>query len=138
MSNLFFTPEAVNLASSVSGDVSGDVGAAVGAAGMLGVGIATGNPLMAANGALSALTFVYHRFLEPQPPPPPPSHTVAIPRVDGGAPYPLLFGTCRVRQPILAWNSPTIAWREVNQGDQVSGLYPAPTNNSYLYFMSQF
>lgn len=100
---------------------------------VVGVGLAaaTGNWMQAATLGLS---FIYHRFFEPPPPPPPPSHAVAIPRVDAGAPYPLLFGTCRVRQPVLAYAS-AIENLETNEGDGISGLYPAPTTNSYLYFM---
>ncbi len=50
-------------------------------------------------------SYVYHRWFAPQPPVPKPSDRIEIPRVDEGASIPLIYGKCRVRQPILAWAS---------------------------------
>jgi len=51
---------------------------------------------------LTVLTYVYHRYFESRP------YTEAIggrsPRIDEGAPMPLLYGRCRVRAPILVWH----------------------------------
>lgn len=46
-------------------------------------------------------TYAYHRWIEDHPSPRPSS--VGTPRVDEGAPVPLIYGNCRVRAPILAW-----------------------------------
>jgi hypothetical protein len=55
-------------------------------------------------GTLYALSYVYHRYIEHTPKPPrdamPP---LQAPTTEAGAAIPLVFGRCRVRQPILAW-----------------------------------
>lgn len=47
--------------------------------------------------------FVYHRYIEEKPETQRPAD-VSLPRVDVGAPVPLIYGRCRVRAPILAWS----------------------------------
>lgn len=46
-------------------------------------------------------TYAYHRWIEDHPSPRPVA--VNVPRVDEGAPVPLIYGKCRVRAPILVW-----------------------------------
>jgi hypothetical protein len=86
-------------------------------------------------GGLIAATWVYHRLFDTSPPVPPPQK-VQLPRTDAGAPYPLLYGQCRVKTPILAWASPVIAFHQAS-GDSIDGDYSAPTDR-YLYFMDMF
>jgi putative tail protein len=48
-------------------------------------------------------SWVYHRWIEDHPSAPkPPSLT--LPRVDEGTPLPLIYGTVRVRTPVLIWS----------------------------------
>jgi hypothetical protein len=47
--------------------------------------------------------YVYHRWFEDKPVVKPQPQEVSIPRVDEGAPIPIIYGQCRVRAPILAW-----------------------------------
>jgi hypothetical protein len=53
--------------------------------------------------AILAGTYVYHRWIEDHPGPPRPAD-ISVPRVDEGAPIPLVYGRCRVRSPVLAWS----------------------------------
>ena len=46
-------------------------------------------------------TFIYHRWIEDHPGLA--IDSVRVPRVDEGAPVPLVYGRCRVRAPIIAW-----------------------------------
>lgn len=57
--------------------------------------------LEAAVGLYLAGSFIYHRWIEDKPSPYP--NAIATPRIDEGAPVPLIYGKCRVRAPILAW-----------------------------------
>lgn len=51
-----------------------------------------------------AVEWVYHRwFEERQPKVKLPPQEYSLPRSDEGAPIPLIYGKCRVRQPVLAW-----------------------------------
>src|SRR5262245_11472386 len=45
--------------------------------------------------------FVYHRWIEEAPPPR--VGAMALPGTDEGVVIPLVYGTCRVRAPVLAW-----------------------------------
>lgn len=47
-------------------------------------------------------TYLYHRYIEDHPPPPVPAN-IQLPQVSEGSPVPLIYGRCRVRQPILVW-----------------------------------
>jgi hypothetical protein len=49
--------------------------------------------------------YIYHRWFADKPEPPPPDKYVKIPQMEEGANVPLIYGRCRVRKPILAWNS---------------------------------
>lgn len=55
--------------------------------------------------------FIYHRIqngdwpFPAQTPPNNPAQEITTPRTDPGAPYPLLYGRCRVKAPILAWTN---------------------------------
>lgn len=64
--------------------------------------------------ALASLAYTlgdwaYHRYIVEQPGKKRPEREIQIPRVDAGAPIPLVFGRARVRQPVLAWTGP-IVW----------------------------
>ncbi len=52
-------------------------------------------------GALVGL-YIYHRLTDPGPSKPR-GEGLKLPRIDDGAPYPLIYGRCRVRSPILVW-----------------------------------
>src|SRR5688572_18686996 len=56
-----------------------------------------------AYGSFLAGSYVYHRWFAPKPPKPKPANEISIPRVDEGSSFPLIYGRCRVRSPILAW-----------------------------------
>lgn len=58
-----------------------------------------------AYGSFLVANYVYHRWFAEEPPKPKPAGEIQIPRVDEGATYPLLYGRCRVRSPILAWHT---------------------------------
>lgn len=58
--------------------------------------------LLAVEGALILGDFVYHRWIEDKPPPLKPS-SLSVPSTAEGSVIPLLYGTCRVRSPVLAW-----------------------------------
>ncbi len=62
-----------------------------------------------AYGGFIAGSYVYHRWFAPKPPKPRPAASIEIPRTDEGAAYPLIYGTCRVRSPILAWAMTPVA-----------------------------
>lgn len=48
--------------------------------------------------------FIYHRYFDQGPADQPlPIEEIQLPRNDPGAPIPLLYGTCRVKSPILTW-----------------------------------
>lgn len=53
-------------------------------------------------GAIIAGEWVYHRYFEDQPAPQS-VNQIQIPRVDDGAPYPIVYGTVLVKSPVLAW-----------------------------------
>jgi len=59
-------------------------------------------PLIIAAAILGG-TYVYHRWIEDHPSPPRPAD-INVPRVDEGAPIPLVYGRCRVRSPVLVWS----------------------------------
>jgi hypothetical protein len=48
---------------------------------------------------------IYHRWFGEELPEKTPPQEVSIPRVDDGAPVPIIYGRCRVRAPILAWHA---------------------------------
>lgn len=48
-------------------------------------------------------SYLYHRYLADQPDGPKSAKEIELPRTEEGAPMPLIYGQCRVRQPILAW-----------------------------------
>lgn len=52
--------------------------------------------------ALLLGSYVYHRWIEPHPPAPQP-WGVTVPQTAQGSVLPLLYGTCRVRAPVMAW-----------------------------------
>jgi len=54
-------------------------------------------------GTILAGLWAYHRWVDPQPGPKA-ATGVAKPAVEVGAVLPLLYGTCRVRIPVLAWS----------------------------------
>lgn len=87
-------------------------------------------------GAILGLDFIYHRYLNPPPSPKPPTYEVKVPITDVGAPFPLIYGMCRVRKPVLAWNSIPIAY-QTNDAPSFNGvpIFPAGT---FLYAMSMF
>lgn len=47
--------------------------------------------------------YAYHRWSDEPPPLPKPARQPNLPRVDEGATFPLIYGRCRVRAPLLAW-----------------------------------
>jgi hypothetical protein len=47
-------------------------------------------------------TYIYHRYIEDHPSPPTPAN-IQLPQVGEGSPVPLIYGRCRIRQPILVW-----------------------------------
>lgn len=51
--------------------------------------------------AVIGALYGYHRWLEPHPKTSP--SAANTPRVDEGAPFPIIYGTCLVKAPILAW-----------------------------------
>lgn len=57
-----------------------------------------------AYGTILLGNFVYHRYIEDHPRPKPVGALdMQIPRTDEVAPVPLIYGTCRIRSPILTW-----------------------------------
>lgn len=54
-------------------------------------------------------SYIYHRLTDKHPPKPQPAKEIEVPRTDDGAAYPLIYGTCRVRSPILAWAANPVA-----------------------------
>jgi hypothetical protein len=52
--------------------------------------------------AIMVGTYVYYRWVVDHPSPKPVD--IGTPRTDEGAPVPMIYGTCRVRAPILAWS----------------------------------
>lgn len=58
--------------------------------------------LLAVEGGLLLGDFIYHRWLEPKPPPLQPG-AMSVPQTTEGSIVPLIYGTCRVRAPVLAW-----------------------------------
>lgn len=99
----------------------------------IGIGIATGNPMSIVTGGLMVADFIYHRWLG-YPTPPPPAQQLSFPRTDTGAPYPLLYGQCRVKAPVLAWNGTPIP-QFVNAGDNLGNGIITATTDTYYYFM---
>lgn len=59
--------------------------------------------------AFMAGDFVYHKWLERKESKEGDPSEMQLPRVDDGAPIPLIYGRCRVRAPILAWVSAPVA-----------------------------
>ena len=53
--------------------------------------------------------YVYHRLTAESPPKPKPASEVEIPKVKEGESVSLVYGRCRVRQPIIAWRSDVTA-----------------------------
>ncbi len=53
--------------------------------------------------AIMAGEYIYHRWIEDHPPGPRPP-TVVLPRIEEGSPIPLIYGTWRVRTPIMVWS----------------------------------
>lgn len=58
--------------------------------------------LLAVEGGLLLGDFVYHRWFEDKPPPLKPS-AMSVPQTVEGSVIPMIYGTCRVRTPVLAW-----------------------------------
>lgn len=57
---------------------------------------------------ITAGKFIYHRLTEPQRAGP--RSFVEAPRIEEGSPYPLIFGRCRVRAPVIAWVGNVQVW----------------------------
>jgi hypothetical protein len=57
-------------------------------------------------GSFVGLKYVYHRWLEVKPRPPTEKRIFEIPKIEEGAPVPLIYGKCRVRTGVLAWAGP--------------------------------
>lgn len=58
--------------------------------------------LVAAQLAVLGIRWAYHRWFEDKDSPAP-QDEIQIPLTQEGAAYPLIYGRCRVREPILAW-----------------------------------
>lgn len=89
---------------------------------------------------LVAGSFIYHRWLE-TPPPKPPWEKLSIPRVDAGSPYPIYYGQCRIKSPVLAWVNPQPLAFYQNSGN--SPLFGFATDlykqqDRYVYFANMF
>lgn len=50
---------------------------------------------------------VYHRLTREKPERPKPESTIRLPTTQEGSPVPIIYGTCRVDHPVLAWTSAT-------------------------------
>src|SRR4051812_4610123 len=58
---------------------------------------------------LLGLDFAYHKWFEDHPRGARAEQDISLPQSGEGSPVPLIFGKCRVRQPVLAWTSaPTV------------------------------
>lgn len=60
-------------------------------------------------GAILVGVYAYHRWVEDHPGPPPPDRNLELPRVSEGTPIALVYGRCRIRQPILVWSGNFLA-----------------------------
>ena len=79
--------------------------------------------------------YVYHRWMDPSDSPPSNAEkNFKIPRVDGGAPHSLLYGRCRVQQPVLAW----IDTPKSMAGSSITGLVPSGANAQWAYGLDMF
>lgn len=62
---------------------------------------------LAVNLAILGVSYAYHRHeqkaLKNKQQPPRPAREISVPRTDDGAPIPILYGRCRVREAWLAW-----------------------------------
>lgn len=87
--------------------------------------------LLAIEGALLLGSWAYHRWLAPSDSPNP-QDEIQIPLTADGTPYPLIYGRCRVRQPILAWagNAEAVSVEDVSALDADTYYQGA----QYLYY----
>ncbi len=93
-----------------------------------------------AAGTYFVLQPFYHRWVEDWlgwgPEKPKPAREMSIPRVDEGAPVPLVYGRCRVRAPVIAWTGSSDAFL-VEQGEDSN--YPDDVDTFYytldLFFL---
>jgi hypothetical protein len=83
-------------------------------------------------GGLLVADFLIHKIFDEEPPKPKPAREIDIPRVDDGAPRPLIFGRCRVRSPQLEWISTPIA----TAMPQV--FYPPLVDGQFIYEANMF
>jgi len=70
--------------------------------------------------------YIYHRYIENHPPAPEP-WGVVVPQTAEGSILPLLYGTCRVRSPVLAWLGNDIKPGQFITSTQPTGNYTAGT-----------
>lgn len=80
-------------------------------------------------GGLMVADFVYHRWIDSPTPAKFSTTEFQLPTVQNGAPYPLIYGRCRVTQPALMWTDAPGAMA----GSSVVGLVPSGGNAQWLY-----
>lgn len=73
-------------------------------------------------GAILVGGFLYSEWRSNQAPPKP-NTSAKVPRVDDGAPIPLVYGRCRVRAPLCVWTSPTTT--ELGSLDPTQNVFTA-------------
>lgn len=94
--------------------------------------------LLAIEGALLLGSWAYHRWIADGPESPAPQDEIQIPLTADGTPYPLIYGRCRVRAPILAWTGDMVAEPDPADGglDSQSFWQGAPYIYGGLFFFN--
>lgn len=93
--------------------------------------------LLAIEGVLLLGSWAYHRW-GPQPEGPAPQDEIQIPLTADGTPYPLIYGRCRVREPILAWSGDMVPEPDPDDGGLESQSFwqGAPFRYRGLFFFN--
>lgn len=85
--------------------------------------------------AISIGNYIYHRWFD-EPPKPKPAPELTLPRVDDGAPYAIYYGTCRIKNVIVAYTTKPISFYH-QDGDDLDRVALGPEDSPIvIYFVN--
>lgn len=77
------------------------------------------------------LVWAYHRWTDEKPGKPRPERELTLPRSDEAAPYPIIYGRCLVKSPVMVWAGTPILRQQNVSG--TGGTYDGLISDLYHY-----